>query len=129
MFEWTLENLIKTCYYLAWFFTVVGVLKFVIFAVNMKKLKSQNVQINSSFLFDEVYTFQSIAAFFIGFGWLGYYLLTHQNGQSVTYCIISAIIAGVICLQISVKTMFKIKSGLFNTKENNPENQTISQEN
>ncbi len=113
MFEWTLENLIKTCYYLACFFTAVGITKFIIFAIKMWQLKRKNIQTERSFLFDEVYTFQSIAAFFAGFGWIGHYLLTHPQGQSVTYCMISAIIAGIICLQISVKIMFSMKKNLF----------------
>ena len=79
-------------------------------------MKKQNKKIKPSLLFDEVYTFQSVAAFFIGFGWLGYFLLKQHN-PSTTYCMISAVIAGFICLQISVKTMFKIKKNLFEETE------------
>lgn len=120
MLEWSLENLIKTCYYLAWFFTVVWVAKFVFFAAKMLKLKLQNVQIEKSFLFDEIYTVQSVSAFFIGFGWLGYFLLTEDFDVSVTYCMVSAVMAGFICLQISAKIMFEIKKSLFISK-NSPE--------
>ncbi len=116
MFEWSLENLIRTCLYLACFFTVVGLGKFIIFSLKILKMKKQNKKIKPSFLFDEVYTFQSVAAFFIGFGWLGYFLLKQHN-PSTTYCMISAVIAGFICLQISVKTMFKIKKNLFEETE------------
>lgn len=126
MFEWSLENLIKTCLYLACFFTVIGVAKFAIFAVKMLRLKTQNQQIEPSFLFDEVYTFQSIAAFFIGFGWLGYFLLT-QHKASVSYCMISATIVGFICLQISVKTMFSMKKNLFKNQPQQENNEEIAE--
>lgn len=127
MLEWSLENLIRTCLYLACFFTVIGVVKFVIFAIKMQKLKSQNLQLDGSFLFDEVFTFQSVSAFFIGFGWLGYFLLTSNFDVSVTYCMVSAVMAGFICLQLSVKTIFLMKKNLFKPQEEQ-ENQTISSE-
>ena len=117
MLTWSLENLIRTCLYLACFFTVAGIAKFIVFAVKTGKLKAQNSKIKPSFLFDEVCTFQSVAAFFTGFGWLGYYLLTHCKDVSVTYCIISAVMAGFICLQISVKIMFSMKKNLFEETE------------
>lgn len=126
MFEWSLENLIKTCLYLACFFTVIGVAKFAVFTAKILKLKTQNQQIEPSFLFNEVYTLQSISAFFIGFGWLGYFLLT-QHKASVSYCMISATIAGFICLQISVKTMFSMKKNLFKNQPQQEINEEIEE--
>lgn len=126
MFEWSLENLIKTCLYLACFFTVIGVAKFAIFTVKILKLKAQKQQIEPSFLFDEIYTLQSISAFFIGFGWLGYFLLT-QHKATVSYCMISATIAGFICLQISVKTMFSMKKNLFKNQPQQENNEKIEE--
>lgn len=123
MLEWSLENLIKTCYYLAWFFTVVGVAKFVFFAAKMLKLKIHNAQIEKSFLFDEIYTIQSISAFFIGFGWLGYFLLTGNFDVSVTYCMVSAVMAGFICLQVSAKITFEIKKRFFKSEQKQAEQQ------
>ena len=112
MYEWSLENLIRTYLYLAYFFSIVGTVKFVFFLLQTFKMKKQNKQIQPSFLFDEIFTFQSIAAFFTGFGWLGYFLLK-QHFASTTYCVISSILAGFICLQISAKIIFKIKKSLF----------------
>lgn len=127
MLEWSFENLIKTCYYLAWFFTVVGVAKFVFFTTKMLKYKIQNVQIEKSFLFDEIYTVQSVSAFFIGFGWLGYFLLTEDFDASVTYCMVSAVMAGFICLQISAKITFEIKKSLFKSEETPEQSETPEQ--
>ncbi len=129
MLDWSFENLIKTCLYLACFFTVVGVAKFVVFVAKMYRLKLKNLQIEPNFLFDEIFTLQSVSAFFIGFGWLGYYLLTHQKDVSVTYCMVSSVIAGFICMQISVKIVFAIKKKFFKTQTENEQVEENSEEN
>ena len=117
MFEWSLENLIRTCTYLAYFFTVVWLAKFFIFSAKILHLQAKKQQTEPSFLFEEIYTFQSVSAFFTGFGWLGIYLLKQPHGASVTYCMISSVIAGFICMLISAKMMYLMKKDLFRKTE------------
>lgn len=118
MYDWNLESLIRTMLFLACFFTFVGVLKYICYTIYILIAKIKKHTIKQTPFLDEIYTVQSVCAFFIAFGWLGYFLLTSQKiSFSIHYVIIISTILGIISMFMCSKIIYMEKKLIFEETE------------
>ena len=73
------QNAVQYYYYLAWFATILFVIKLIIFSVFGSGDAEVSADFNTEFDSDPTFSFislQTILAFLMGFGWMGYAVLT-----------------------------------------------------
>ncbi len=105
-----LESIWKIYYYLAIFATIVFVIKLALFALvggDAEVAADFNSEIDTDCSFNFI-SIQSILAFFMGFGWMGYAALKQfEFGQWLSIAI--AIVVGFIFMFMTAYLMFLVK--------------------
>ena len=106
----SVENFGMIYYYIAMFATILFVIKLVLFATvggdaEVEADFNSEVDTDCSFNFISI---QSVIAFFMGFGWMGYGALKQFNlSQLITFAI--AFVVGVIFMFVTAYLMFLVK--------------------
>lgn len=94
------QNAVQYYYYLAWFATILFIIKLIIFSIFGSGDTEVSGDFNTEFDSDPTFSFislQTILAFLMGFGWMGYAALTEfKLGQLATFG--SAFIVGLLFL-------------------------------
>jgi len=118
--EFTIENMMKIYFYLAVFATVLFVLKLALFSIigggdgEVSSDFTSSVDTDPSFSFISI---QSILAFLMGFGWMGYAGF-HQFGfTSQLYNFSTAFCVGFIFMFINACLMFLVRKLEKNVKK------------
>ena len=114
----TLSMMGQVFYNIALFSTIFFIIKLIIFMVFGGDTEV-NADFNSEFDTDTSFNFisvQSLLAFLMGFGWMGYAAL-NQFGWSNLYAILSAIGVGLAFMFVSALLMFNVKKLEKNVKK------------
>lgn len=113
------QNAWQYYYYLAWFTTVFFVIKLIIFSVFGGDGSEVSGDFNTEFDGDPSFNFislQSILAFLMGFGWMGYTCLKEfELSQLIT--LLCAIGVGLIFMFITAFLMFSVRKLEKNVKK------------
>jgi membrane protein implicated in regulation of membrane protease activity len=110
IFNITLDAIWKVYYYVALFASILFTIKlflFVIFGGGSEVITDFNMEIDTDCSFNFL-SVQSVLAFFMGFGWMGYAGI-RQFGFSQLTTLISSIIVGLVFLFVSAGLMFAVK--------------------
>ena len=114
----TLENIWKVYYYVAIFSTILFVLKMILFSIvggDSEVFADFNTEIDTDCSFNFLSS-QSIMAFFMGFGWMGYAgLRQFALGQLRNFLIAFAV--GLIFMFVTAGLMFAVKKLEKNVKK------------
>lgn len=114
----TPENLLKGYYYLAWFATIIFVIKLGIYAVvggGSEVFSDFNTETDTDCSFNFL-SIQSILSFMMGFGWMGFAGLRQFGlGQLMNFCVAFAV--GLIFMIINASLMFAVKKLEKNVKK------------
>ncbi len=105
-----LANAWKIYYYLAWFATIFFVLKLIIFMFiggDTEVSSDFNTEFETETSFDYL-SLQSLLAFLMGFGWMGYAGLV-QLGLSHIITFICAFAVGIVFMFVSAYLMFSVR--------------------
>jgi membrane-bound ClpP family serine protease len=116
--EITLDTIWKVYYYIALFATILFVIKlllFTIFGGDTEVIADFNTEIDTDCSFNFL-SIQSVMAFFMGFGWMGYAGLQQFEFSQLT-ALILAIIVGFIFLFTSAGLMFLVRKLEKNVKK------------
>ncbi len=114
----TLDSIWKVYYYVALFATVFFVLKLAVFAFiggGTEVSGDFNTEFDSDTSFDFL-SFQSLLAFLMGFGWMGYAGLK-QLGMAHTQALLCALGMGFIFMFVSACLMFSVRKLEKNVKK------------
>lgn len=104
------ENIVALFYYVAVFSTLVFIIKTLIFAFtggDSEVFADFNSEFETETSFDFL-SIQSILAFFMGFGWMGFTCLK-QFGLGAKLSILSAFVFGLVLMFLSAYLMFLVK--------------------
>lgn len=108
--QFSMTNLWKVYYYIALFATILFVIKlamFTIFGGDSEVAADFNSEIDTDMSFNFI-SIQSVIAFFMGFGWMGYAALKQfELTQLIAVC--SAFVVGFIFMFITAYLMFMVK--------------------
>jgi membrane protein implicated in regulation of membrane protease activity len=110
IFNITLDTIWKVYYYIALSATILFTIKlflFVLFGGGSEVITDFNMEIDTDCSFNFL-SVQSVLAFFMGFGWMGYAAIL-QFGFSQLATLISSIIVGLVFLFVSAGLMFAVK--------------------
>lgn len=114
----TPESVLKIYYYIALFSTILFVLKLIIFNFiggDSEVFADFNTEVDTDPSFNFI-SFQSIIAFFMGFGWMGYAALKQLEFTQVK-ALIFALIVGILFMLGTALLMFTVKKLEKNVKK------------
>lgn len=114
----TPENAFKIYYYIALFSTILFILKLIIFnfiGADSEVFSDFNTEVDTDPSFNFI-SFQSIVAFFMGFGWMGYAALKQFEFPMMKSVVIS-IIVGILFMLGTALLMFAVKKLEKNVKK------------
>lgn len=108
--QFSVDNISKIYYYLAIFATILFVIKLALFSIfggDSEVVADFNSEMDTDVAFNFI-SIQSVIAFFMGFGWMGYAAL-HQWGLNQIISFISAFSIGIIFMLLTGYLMFLVK--------------------
>lgn len=114
----TITNFMQIYYYIAVFATILFVIKLAIFTIvggGTEVSGDFNTEFDSDSSFSFL-SFQSVLAFLMGFGWMGYAGLK-QLGLSQMNTLLSAIGVGILFMAVSAALMFGVRKLEKNVKK------------
>ena len=114
----TITNFLQVYYYIAVFATILFVIKLAIFTIvggGAEVSGDFNAEFDSDTSFSFL-SFQSVLAFLMGFGWMGYAGLK-QLGLSQINALLSAIGVGILFMAVSAALMFSVRKLEKNVKK------------
>ena len=105
------ENFVQYYYYAGLFATILFIIKLIIFSVaggDSEVVGDFNTETDSDVSFN-FFSIQSILAFFMGFGWMGYAGLKQLQIQSQIENLVISLVVGFIFMLVSSTLMFMAK--------------------
>lgn len=116
--QFTTDSIWKIYYYLAIFATILFVIKLALFSIfggDSEVMADFNSEIDTDVAFNFI-SIQSVIAFFMGFGWMGYAgLQQFELNQIITFII--AFVVGIIFMFLTAYLMFLVKKLEKNVKK------------